>query len=234
MSFYDLYSRYWKDLVPYLKENPDLSRPLLMDFPDKYKEQKIKLLVCGQQTNGWENIELSSDTAVIHELMCRYKNGFRMGLLNRSDGKPYRSPFWNFVRKLECKLDIEKGEILWTNLNKVDQKDKRPSLEIEEQIRRLFLVVPEEIKLAKPDIIIFLTGHQQKRCFDDQIIEINRNISFNQIDNDYDKNIFAKLEHNDLPTENCFRIDHPGHLVFRGSRIYNDILNKIVEYSSLS
>ena len=38
---------------------PEVSRPLLLSVPDSYLRAKIKLLVVGQQTQGWGDVTCS-------------------------------------------------------------------------------------------------------------------------------------------------------------------------------
>jgi hypothetical protein len=153
-SFRELYERHWEELIPCLSDHQDLSSPLLVDPPDAYVRQAMKLFIVGQETATWYNhVVRSGDmNEAIPRLMTLYKDCFQMGL------KKPRSKFWQFVRKLEARLGIEPGAVVWSNVNKVDQKGKKPRMAIRVAVRHRFPVLAEEIRLAAPDVVVFLTG----------------------------------------------------------------------------
>ena len=155
MSFRQLYERYWPEFESFARSQPDLSPPLLINPPDSYASQRTKLFIVGQETRGWYNdiVAGATGTCVIDVLMNIYKHRFRLGV-----GKGRRSAFWDFVRQLETGLGIEQGAVLWSNVNKVDQKGRRPPRKIWREVRRLFPVLSGELELAKPDLVVFLTG----------------------------------------------------------------------------
>ena len=72
------------DIWSRLSKEQDLAGPLLIDVPDAYHEAKVKLLVVGQQTDGWGHPEDG-----IEGLLAEYRR-FEMGKGMRS---PYSSPF---------------------------------------------------------------------------------------------------------------------------------------------
>jgi len=121
-----------------------------MKVPECYTEQKTKLFVVGQQTNGW--FEGNS----VEELINIYE---------RFDFGKYccDTYFWDGVRKLEEKLGIKKGCIVWSELNRMDDPNeedgKRPKRLVEEEMTEKFgFLLREEINICHPRYFSFLYG----------------------------------------------------------------------------
>ena len=64
------------DIWSRLSKEQDLGGPLLIDVPDAYHEAKVKLMVVGQQTDGWGHPEDG-----IEGLLAEYRR-FRDGKKN--------------------------------------------------------------------------------------------------------------------------------------------------------
>jgi hypothetical protein len=205
-GFRQLYERYWLEFESYVRSRPDLSPPLLVNPPANYLSQRTKLLIVGQETRGWYDDILAgaTGTCVIDVLMNIYKHRFRLGV-----GKGLRSAFWDFVRELETGLAIAPGAVVWSNVNKVDQKGRRPSRKIRRDIRRLFPVLSGEVDLAKPDLVVFLTG----RGYDQYLQSCFPGSTFREVDG-YGS-LLATLSGPDLPFR-AFRTYHPRYLRRRG------------------
>lgn len=150
------YLRSWPACVALLRQHRDLSNPLLLDVPASYWRQTTRLLVVGQETGParWcpdlDARRRGPHRATVAKLMQRYEafgvgTGVRVG------------HFWRFVRRLERALGIEEGASLWTNLNKCDLAGRRPR-GLESELVQAFPVLPEELRVAQPDLVVFLTG----------------------------------------------------------------------------
>lgn len=220
-----LYKKYWNDLIELKKQYQNLSEPLLINIDDSYLKQKTRLFVVGQQTNGWsvgeKEMGSSEDSRHIDELIQGYKD-FRFNL----GPKKWRSLFWPTVRKIETKLQINQGGIVWSNINRMDYKKTggkrgRPPENIERILYEKLPLLPQEIRLAKPHLIIFFTGP-----YYDNII----NALFNnpEMTSFPDKEI-RKLAKVNLKGYNlkAYRTYHPNYL--RLQKLEKDFIELIIE-----
>lgn len=165
--------------------------PLLLSPNENYYKQPTKLLIIGQQTNGWE-----SDVDDMQEQMLAYEN-FNLG------ESYYSSPFWNITRKLENALNIEPYSCAWTNLNKFDLRGQQPYGEYQDLVSKLDDILLSEIDIIKPDVCMFYTGPN----FDYKLEAIYKDIEFVELPN-FGIRQFCKLKHPNLP-ENSYRSYHP-------------------------
>jgi len=175
----------------------DLAGPLLMSPNPDYYTSPNKLLIVGQQTNGW-----SYHIDDISKQMKTYED-FNVGV------KYYASPFWNITRKVENILGNKPHSCAWTNLNKFDLYGGRPYGEYETAISALDDILLAELKIIKPDFCLFFTGPS----FDRRLKTIFQDIEFIEIPN-FTVRQFCKLKHPDLP-ENSYRSHHPKSLRIR-------------------
>ena len=182
-----LYSSHWANISKLVNEIEGLSKPLLISVPDGYDKQTTKLLVFGKQTKGWGS---EVDNCDIEKLLQLYE-GF-------SFGKKGTSPFWSFIRKIEQTFEIEPYKITWNNLNKCDYKTDRP-IDVEKRIFKCFPVIPEEVKIICPSLVLFLTGTN----FDEHLRRTFQDIEFIPIDNQ-----LCRVSSNLLPYHS-YRTYHP-------------------------
>ncbi|MGN7821111.1 hypothetical protein ACTJJB_13350 [Chitinophaga sp. 22536] len=92
-----------------MSQFPDnaLAGPFLMSPNAAYSNQKLRLLIVGQETCGW------GDSADVAEQMEVYES-FNIG-------ENYRAtPFWNMARKIERALGNEEYSCAWSNVSKFD------------------------------------------------------------------------------------------------------------------
>ena len=202
-TFRKLYLELWPRLESLLRAHPEMSPPLLLNPPDDYQGQRIHLFVVGQETATWYDDLLrgKEGNAAIDTLMHIYKNDFRLGQI-------HPTPFWQAVRDLERALGIEKGAILWSNLNKADQNGGRPSPALEVALLESFPALRREIAVAQPDAVVFFTGPR----YDDLLTSIFSGIRFAA--SGFPERVFAKVIHPALP-DRSFRTYHPKYLRIR-------------------
>lgn len=171
--------------------NDDLAGPFLMSPNLLFGKQANKLLIIGQQTKGWtydhENIDKQFETYEKFNLGENY----------------FASPFWNITRKLEKALGNEVLSCAWTNLNKFDLDEDRPSGEYEQAIAKLDTILIDEIDIIKPNICMFFTGPN----FDYRLKNIFQGIEFIEIEG-WNIRQLCRLKHKNLP-EKSFRSYHP-------------------------
>ena len=187
----ELYSRNLHDIWPAHAVVGDLGGPLLIDVPDAYRDATVKLMVVGQQTNGWGHPNDKSGG-----LLAEYR---RFDL-----GKTYvNSPFWQAAHAVYASLnpDGPPRGFLWSNLVKVDVAEKRPSPAIEELISSADLL-QHELSITQPDIVVFFTGPG----YDERLRATFQDVEYERVDD-----FVNRLSHDALP-EQTFRSYHPGYL----------------------
>jgi len=214
----EIYQKYWPNLLNLISEDDIAAKkihyPLLINIPQEYERVPIKLFVVGQQTRGGRK---GVQHLNITELMQWYKQ------FNLGQGKG-KFPFWQACHQLYETLNpsAPKFGFVWSNLIKIDEKNKRPSPDLEEKICSAFPVLPLEIEAAHPDVVVFFTGPKYdfrlKKTFDGLILEPMEGHKINT---------FARVVHSTLPY-NSFRVYHPVYI--RRSKPYQlqDIFSEIM------
>ena len=123
---------------------------------------RFRLMIIGKSTAGWIKYgdDLGSDP--ILRLMREYET-FRLGL---EDIKNPLSPFWCVVRYIHARLNPNAPSLgfVWNNIIKIDQgrnnKSREPDANIAENVCKVFPVLPKEIKILSPDVVIFMMGRK--------------------------------------------------------------------------
>ena len=192
----EMYSRVLHDIWPALSAVGDLGGPLLIDVPDAYRNATVKLMVVGQQTNGWGHPEDG-----IESLLALY-SGFDLG-------KTYvRSPFWQAAHAIYESLNPAgppRG-FLWSNLIKVDVAQERPPRAIEELIASTGLL-QHELSITQPNVVVFFTGPR----YDDRLRATFPGVEYERVNDFVDR-----LSHDELPGQ-TFRSYHPNYLQRSGN-----------------
>ena len=141
---------------------PKVSSPLLMHVFDDYVAMLRKVMIVGQETHSWAG-EMNQQHDLPHIL--RVYEGFKLGQHFAKQGKRTRiltSPFWNFSRSIFHGLNSDMSRqtpgFLWTNISKFDDGGTTPNQELQHKNERGFHLLREEIRITKPDVVIFLTG----------------------------------------------------------------------------
>lgn len=218
------YSSIWIDLVKDLAGHPSLSSPLFINVPPTYAACQHRLLIVGQQTNGWQGslskqIQTAPNTILnpVGELLGAYSWFER--------GKSYRStPFWRYAHKMQCLLNpgADRFGFLWSNLLKVDEGQKRPSRAVEDVILG-YRMLQTEIKETSPTVVLFFTGPEYddvlRRTFPDVVITVVPNQK---------PRLLAKVHHPELPVHS-YRTYHPGYLVRARKRQVLDDLASLIK-----
>jgi hypothetical protein len=195
------------DLCP----ESNISGPFLMSPKAAYSKQKFPFLAIGQQTNGWEAINSPVTKEKCERVMDVYKK-FEVG-------KDYLStPFWNVIRKIEAKLGNEPYSCEWTNINKYDLENGKPDAEHERIFSTVDNLLLDEMRIMKPKVCIFFTGH----AFDGRIKNIFEEVEFLSV-NGFEIHQFCRLKHEELPLL-TFRTYHPRYLRLRG------LEDNVIEY----
>jgi len=224
-----IYEEYYPNLVAALgrlaPDYPKLSEPLLMSVFDSYDQADHRLMVFGQQTNGW-GTPGSDSVARVSELMANYV-GFHVG----EDYIP--TPFWCMARELHRRLNPQSPQdgFLWNNVFKVDHAGGRPCSAVVDVLFTEFPVVPLEIQATEPEVVVFFTGPS----IDNNIRSTFPGIEF--LDGpspDLSRRQLARLRQRSLP-EKTFRTYHPGYLQRRlAERLGGKVMKTIVDYVTAS
>lgn len=115
------------------------------------------------------------------------KRGISTPFTRRSD---------QLIDLLRSRMPNMKIEYLWNNISKIGcggtdfgKSCRKPTARIREIERQYFNVVPDEVKILKPDIIIFLTGYSADReikekfaLADDAFQSVGENIFLDRIE----------------------------------------------------
>lgn len=210
-KLFDLYKGQWKNLEKIHNANPQLSHPHLVYVPDSYTEAKFRLMIVGKQTNGWS---LVNPIEKIDGLRKMYKNF-------TSEEKGNNTLFWKAARRLNESLNYNppRDGFLWSNLIKMDYKNDRPKPDVEQELCGLRLL-QEEIKITRPNVVVFFTGP----TYDERLKRDFIGVEF-EVEKSYKDGEFAKLKHELLPA-NSFRTYHPG---YRRWKRRSEVIDKIAD-----
>lgn len=203
-----LYRSVWPQLEKILNSDNDLSWPLLIYVSPSYVEAPVRVMIVGQQTYEWgfekgKRKEFGDDPT--QRLMEEYDK-FALGWKYRG------SPFCRAVHVLRREIILGEDpdsknaykSLLWSNLIKVDQRNRPPELQIEEAVRGLGLL-QREIEITRPQAIVFFTGPY----YEDRLHQTFPNLKLQG-----DKKL-AELKHPALPRL-AYRTYHPTYLRLSG------------------
>lgn len=202
------YRSIWGNLAQDLAGHSALSCPLLVELPPAYAQGQHRLMVVGQETNGWrghlwKRLQAAPGEVVdpIAELLGSYR-GFERG-------RHYRStPFWRCAHQIQRLLNptADLYGFLWSNLLKVDQGKNRPSRAVEGAILRHRLL-PTEVELAAPSVVVFFTGPE----YDEVLRKTFPGAALELVPHEKPR-LLARVRHEALP-QHSYRTYHPGYLV---------------------
>ncbi len=223
-NLYQLYNSKMNDVKTICNELDKLninsySHPfLLYVFEEEYSQAPVKIMIIGQETNGW-----GGEMDDIEPAIKLYKD-FNMG-------RQYNTTFWKWVHRINQMLGNPNINcFVWNNILKFgkeeyDQKLEkgnfkgRPDINVTRLENKYFNVISDEISILKPEVCIFLTGPN----YDNDIKAKFPDVEFMSIE-DYPKREFAQLKSSKLPIHS-YRTYHPGY----GNR-YKDWYSKIFEF----
>jgi hypothetical protein len=215
-ALFEIYSKFWPGLLNVFREfdldSNKIHYPVLINVPPEYENVPIKLFIVGQQTRGSKRKSILD----INELLSCYQR-FNLGHRFR------QRPFWQACHELYKTLNpiAPKYGFIWSNLIKIDENSKRPSPELEERICSAFPVLPLEIEITRPNVVVFFTGPN----YDIRLKKTFEGLKLEPIDG-YNIRAFARLIHNSLP-QNSFRAYHPVYIKRGKPYKLEDIFNEI-------
>lgn len=160
----NLYSSKWENLMaatkPILEDETLDTKPanpllLCIDKEDEFKNADIRLMIFGQETNSWYD----QRGATIDAVQTLYNNFF-----NKGECWAYGGQFWNgisrFLSSLQTKFPNKKIRLTWNNIVKIGKQGEKgfPPDYIYEIERQNFHVIPAEMEILKPNVVVFMTG----------------------------------------------------------------------------
>lgn len=187
------------------------TNPFLLKVPENYTDFSNKIMIFGQETNSWcgECGDKSAFSNKIEKSIQIYQQFYLDGGINR-----YRGAFWNEFKRIKKQVsESNNAVIIWNNINKIGRIGKGNVHSINEIQFEYFNVIRDEIRLLKPNIIIFLTGHHY-----DFFIKHNLG-KFKQ--KEIKENLYELNFVDEFENIKCFKTFHPGTL-------YRNKINRIV------
>jgi len=224
----DLYSSKWEKISEMLQsfneEDPEdyanmATHPLLIKTNEEYEYADLKVMFFGQETNEWhgafeEGIDIDSVTNVYDEFYLQ--KGY----------EKYGKPFWNFVRSLKNIQSEKKIGYIWNNVLKIGKSDVgTPQQGLINYTLDFFNVIPQEIEILKPKVLLFLSGH----TYDEHIKKSVGNFTVVPIEG-FTTNELCILKFDDINVDLAIRTYHPGYLQRMGEKrktIAETIINLI-------
>ena len=184
--------------------------------PPNYEKMKYKILIVGQENNGW-GYETEPKKSMLFTLEFQSNKFY--------DNAPFFSFPYSFCESInDCDNEkySKKSYLAWVNLREFsfETSSRKPLNEKAQNIiDNEFDILEEEIKIINPDIVLFLTGPN----YDNYIVNQLKGVEFKTVEN-YHIRQFARVEHEVLP-KNSFRIYHPVYL--RRSGLENEYLERL-------
>jgi hypothetical protein len=199
-----IYDSYLENLKMQIKQNPEeFSYPLFMKVFSDYEKVQKKILFVGKETYGWIDTMNHTNSLTTDYIMdCYEEFEFAKNYHGRN------SPFWRFVKTFYQSInghEIPNG-FLWTNFSKCDTDGTTPNIKNQELNELGFNLIVDELKIVKPDIVLFLTGW----TFEHHFQRVFNGINYITIE----KDLIYQCLHPLLPKK-TFMTMHPNGLNFR-------------------
>lgn len=195
----------------------DYAGPLLpYCWEDKYLNSKYKLIVIGQETNGWYSDYMNSDEDIKKNIEV-YKS---FGL-----GKKVKTLFWKYVHEFNYLLNgIDNQNFIWDNINKFgkDSGKGKPVPDVLDCERVYFNVSCSELAILKPDVCLFMTGPKYDKDVKNKIPDVK----FSTFGT-YKMREVAKLCSSSLPKKS-YRIYHPQYALYNRDW-YNKMISNVLK-----
>lgn len=232
-----LYSSKWKELIEIAKGNAiNSANPLLVKVDQLYVDADVRVMIVGQETDGWHGCLGSSDLCV-EELMDCYHNYFSQR--NSGGNGMGKRAFWNmknfkyFETHLVEHLKDKKVAFIWNNISKIGNDGRgKPSSSITDLERGHFNIFLEEFEILKPNIVIFTTGESRdsyiKHHFGDEVIFTPQlSLSCGSLA-DKTNNLISHVTLPSFSAVKALRIEHPNRRTLDNS-ITLHVLKQLIE-----
>ena len=233
-QLYNLYSSKWDKLNSEIKRIIDDSdsgikptNPLLLqiDNEEDWKNADIRLMFFGKEPNWWGgecNEEAKPERPGINCLLKTYDIYF-----NKEGCWENPTPFFRgvglFIELLQKKYpQPKKISLVWNNIIKIGKEGiGHPGSNIYRIEREYFSVIKDELKILKPNLVLFFTGHD----YDDVIKDNFGEQELSKIGT-YPKEEISKVCIDSVPF--AFRTYHSGYLWRWRRNEIDDYFNEII------
>lgn len=203
-----------KPAYPFLLE---VGRWVSEDQEDEswYRDADIRVMIFGQETNpnGWKcgDVPEIPKTSAFNPDICptavsgEYEDLCRNELEKQgyNGSKSLFNGYRNFMAMLNQKFPEKKIGYLWNNIVKIGKSEGTGyDTQIYNIEQKYFRVIPQEVEILKPHVIIFMTGG-----YDDKIRDNFGEVKFSPLAS-FSENEVAKVQ---LPNSNiqAYRTYHP-------------------------
>jgi hypothetical protein len=215
----NLYSSKWgkinEMLQSFNEDDPEdlenlATHPLLIKTDDEYAKADLKVMFFGQETNEWNGV--FEEYADLESVLAVYENFYL-----KKGYEQYGKPFWNFIRNLKSTQSTKKIGYIWNNVLKIGKSESgTPQQGLIKYTIDYFNVIPQEIEILKPNVLLFLSGH----TYDDHIRKTIGNFSIVPIEG-FSTNELCILKFDNISVDLAIRTYHPGYLQRLGERRMN-------------
>jgi hypothetical protein len=212
--------------------------PLFLKSYDEYENAEIKVMIFGQETNGWGDPIKDANGGIygrgvsIKNVTSAYEGFFITKWCY--EYYRYRHPFWNDVKKivnlLKEKSDGKKIGSSWNNIVKMGYHGMKnfPENFYSDIVKPHFNnLIVKEIEILKPDYLIFLTGPTDK--YQSVLNDVLSKPERKQIEGFKEEELCEIIIPN---VKKSFRTYHPKYLLYHPIKkrsIYNKIADEITQ-----
>lgn len=199
----------------------NFSWPLAIQiWEEEYEKAPVKLMVFGQETNGWNNptnpsIETNDADSLTAEYLDHHLGRHRLGV----------SAFFRTMHELNRMLGNPDTDcFVWNNILKFGKEDGKgyPSDAVMDAELKYLNVVSKEVEILKPDVCVFFTGPN----YDIDIKKRFPDVEFIPIEG-FSERELVRIKSSGLPAHS-YRTYHPEYGKWH-SEEYNSILNTLVK-----
>lgn len=222
----DLYLSKWDLLISNASQlRVKAANPLLIQVGQAYIDSEIKVMIVGQETDGWHHV-LNEGNISVERLMNGYSDYFNQA---SKDGKGRgRRAFWNrknyrfFEEQLSKYFRGKSVSFIWNNISKIGNENRgKPHKLIRQLEREHFNIFASEFAILNPDIVIFTTGSSR----DSYIVHhFGSSVSFlpklsllNGCLSEETLNLIAEVKLPKFPSVKAIRIEHPNRRTLSNS-----------------
>lgn len=200
--------------------NSKATNPFFITGSDAYQFASNRIMIFGQETNTWCN-EFGHNSEYSKSLVKSIEV-YREFYLENGIAK-YRGPFWNEFKRIKREIgDSQNTAFLWNNINKIGRIGKGNIPELNDIQFQYLQIVRDEIKLLKPNIMVFLTGPVYDNF-------IKKNIGEFEQKEIFDSTWEITFKDESLKSIKSFKTYHPNSLYYQGKNrtVIPNLINEI-------
>jgi hypothetical protein len=142
----------WRKLK---QANDRISIPMFLKASPAYFAARPRLMFVGQETHGW----MTDCKTGYEELSVEHITDFYQGAEITAFRQKSQSPYWRAIRKVAGEIGIQDFShgLITSNLFPCDSnKGQAPELLL--QTMREWRIVPQELEILEPEVVIFFIG----------------------------------------------------------------------------